>query len=143
MVTKRSDMTIGGLSKETGVNIETIRYYERVGILPAPPRTEGGHRLYMQPHVKRLTFIRRSRELGFSLDEIRALLHLVDGGDFTCAEVEAITLQHLDGIRRKIADLRKLERVLRKMAAQCDGGAVPECPVIDALFDGGLEGAQG
>ena len=108
----------------------------------APPRTEGGHRLYDQPHLKRLTFVRRSRQLGFSLDEIRALLHLVDGGDFTCAEVEAITLQHLDEVRRKIADLKKLQRVLRKMAAQCHGGAVPECPIIDALFDGDLEGAQ-
>lgn len=135
METTRSDMTIGGLSRQTGVNIETIRYYERVGLLPAPPRTEGGHRLYDQSHLRRLTFIRRSRGLGFPLDEVRGLLRLVDGGDFTCAEVEAIALQHLDEIRRKISDLRKLERVLGKMADQCDGGTVPQCPVIDALFD--------
>jgi MerR family transcriptional regulator, mercuric resistance operon regulatory protein len=125
---------IGALSRRTGCNIETIRYYERIGLLPAPPRGEGGHRRYGRGHLKRLTFVRRSRELGFTLGEIRHLLALVDGRGTTCAEVKAITLDHLAEVRRKIADLRCLERVLRDMAARCDGGEVPECPVVDALF---------
>ena len=100
-------------------------------------RSDGGHRLYGEDHVKRLGFIRRSRELGFTLDEIRTLLGLVDGRRYTCAQVKRITVAHLDEVHRKVADLRKIERVLRNMAAQCDGGAVPTCPVIDALFDRG------
>ena len=127
-------LTIGVLSKYTGCNIETIRYYERIGLLPSPPRSAGGHRLYGESHLKRLTFIRRGRELGFSLDDIRALLGLVDGGGYTCAEVKTVTLDHIDEVRRKLADLRRLERVLKDMAAQCEGGDVPDCPVIDALF---------
>ncbi len=127
-------LSIGALSKATGCNIETIRYYERIGLLPKPPRTQGGHRQYDEPELKRLTFVRRSRALGFTLDEIRGLLGLVDGGDYTCGEVKAITLDHLEEIRRKIADLTRLETVLRDMAAECEGGTVPDCPVIEALF---------
>jgi MerR family mercuric resistance operon transcriptional regulator len=126
--------TIGALSRCTGCKVETIRYYERIGLLPHPPRSAGGHRLYGEDHLKRLTFIRRGRELGFTLDDIRGLLGLVDGGAYTCAEVKAVTVVHLGEIRRKLADLRRLERVLRSMAAECEGGAVPDCPVIDALF---------
>ena len=124
---------IGVLSARTGVNIETIRYYERIGVMPEPPRSEGGQRVYDTGHLERLAFIRRSRELGFSLDEIRALLSLVDGGDYTCGEVHDMTLTHIADIRRKIADLRRMERVLNDMAAKCDGGDVPECPILEAL----------
>ncbi len=127
-------LTIGKMSKRTGCNIETIRYYERIGIMPTPPRTAGGHRLYGQDHVKRLTFIRRGRELGFKLEEIRVLLRLVDGDDYTCGEVKSLTLDHAREVRRKIADLKKMERVLTKMAAECEGGEVPDCPIIEALF---------
>ena len=126
--------TIGALSKGTGCNIETIRYYERIGLLPEPPRSPGGHRLYGEDHLRRLTFIRRSRELGFTLDEVRGLLRLVDGGEYTCAEVKALTLDHVAEVRRKLADLRRMKRVLEEMAAECEGGEVPECPIIDALF---------
>ena len=125
---------IGSLSNKTGCNIETIRYYERAGLLPPPPRTEGGHRVYADEHLKRLVFIRRSRQLGFTLEQVRGLLGLVDGGDYTCDEVKAMTLAHVDEIRHKVKDLRKLEKVLKEMAAQCVGGDVPECPVIEALF---------
>ena len=124
---------IGLLSAKTCVNIETIRYYERIELMPAPPRTEGRQRVYDAGHLKRLTFIRRTRELGFSIEEIRGLLRLVDGGSYTCAEVNEIAVQHLDDIRRKVADLNKLSRVLGKMASQCSKGQVPECPIIDAL----------
>lgn len=139
---KNSDLagaraTIGTLSKLTGCNVETIRYYERIGLLPAPPRTEGGHRVYGDVHARRLTFVRRSRELGFAIEEVRELLSLVDGKRYTCDEVQALTLDHLADVKKKLADLRQLERVLRKMAAQCSGGKVPECPIIDALFESG------
>ena len=128
-------ITIGGLSKQTGCHIETIRYYERIGILSKPPRTEGGHRLYEREQIKRLVFVRRSRELGFSLEEIRTLLRLVDGKRYTCREVKAVTEQHLEDVGKKISDLRKLQRTLNGISSQCDGGLVPECPIIDALFE--------
>ena len=130
------DMTIGKLSSKTGVNTETIRYYEKEGILPPPPRTESGYRVYTEEHCKRLMFVRRSRELGFSLNEIRTMLAMVDGGSLTCAEVKDVTITHLDDIREKISDLQKLEKTLQKIASQCKGGKTPNCPIIDALFQG-------
>ena len=131
-------MRRGELAQQSGCNIETVRFYERLGLLPAPPRTAGGHRDYAAEHLRRLTFIRRSRALGFTLDEVRSLLALV-GGDWTCAEVRAMTIEHLADVRRKIADLEKLERVLEDMTAQCEGGALPECPIVDALTSMGAE----
>ena len=136
-------LTIGPLSDRAGCNIETIRYYERIGLMPRAARSDGGHRLYGEEHVKRLGFIRRSRELGFTLEQIRTLLRLVDGRRYTCAQVKRITVGHLEEIHRKVADLRTIERVLQDMAAQCDGGAVPKCAVIDALFDQSREGESG
>lgn len=128
----RRELTIGVLSEGSSVNIETIRYYERIGLMPAPPRSQGGHRLYGGEHRKRLAFIRRSRELGFTLDEIRNLLGLVEGG-YTCGEVRDAALTHLKDIRRKIADLRRMERTLAETAARCEGGTAPECPIVDVL----------
>jgi len=136
-------LTIGTLSERAGCHIETIRYYERIGLMPRPARSEGGHRLYGEEQVKRLGFIRRSRELGFTLDQVRTLLRLVDGRRYTCAQVKRVTVEHLDEIHRKVEDLRKIERVLKDMATQCDGGAVPQCPVIDALFDHAPEAQSG
>ncbi len=127
-------LTRGVVSKLTGCNIETIRYYERAGLMPDPARSEGGHRIYTDDQVRRLMFIRRCRELGFRVEQIRELLRLVDGGDYTCAEVRVITVDHLDDVGRKIADLRKIQTTLRDMAAECDGGDVPECPIVDVLF---------
>ena len=97
--------TIGALSRKTGCHIETIRYYERIGLLSKPPRTQGGHRLYNKEQIKRLVFIRRSRELGFSLEEIRTLLKLVDGKRYTCEEVKTVTNRHLEDASKKISDL--------------------------------------
>ena len=138
MTPERSGMAtrlgIGTLSERAGCHVETIRYYERIGLMPRAARTDGGHRLYGEAHVNRLGFIRRGRELGFTLDQIRTLLRLVDGGRHTCGQVRRITAVHLDDVHRKIADLRTIERVLRDMMAQCDGGTVPKCAVIDALF---------
>ena len=128
---------IGALSNKTGVNIETIRYYERIEIMPKAPRTQGGQRVYDEEAIKRLGFIARSRQLGFSLKEIRDLLSLVDGHELTCAQVRTLTLDHATEVGRKISDLKKLKTVLKDMAAKCSGDRVPECPIIDALFKGG------
>lgn len=132
----KEELSIGEISKQSGVNIETIRFYEKIGVMPAPRRSANGYRLYDADHLKRLSFVRRSRELGFSLDEIRGLLRLVDGDAYTCAEVRAMTLSHVAEIRRKIADLKRLKRVMEEMADQCSGERAPECPIIDALFAG-------
>jgi MerR family mercuric resistance operon transcriptional regulator len=128
-------ITRGVLSKRAGCNIETVRYYERVGLMPDPGRSKGGHRLYAEEHVRRLQFIRRCRELGFTVEEIRTLLSLVDRRDYTCAEIRNISIAHVDEVRRKIEDLRRLERTMAAMIKGCDGGAVPECPIIDTLFE--------
>ena len=133
-IPRAAPITRGTLSKRTGCNIETIRYYEQIGLMPAPPRSAGGHRLYGEEHLRRLTFVCRARELGFSLKEVRGLLGLVDGGEYSCAEVKTLTLALVSDIHHKIIDLRKIERVLETMAAQCDEGEVPACPVINALF---------
>jgi MerR family mercuric resistance operon transcriptional regulator len=133
---RERSMRRGELAQQSGCNIEPVRFYEKQGLLPAPPRTAGGHREYALEHLKRLTFIRRSRELGFRLDQVRDLLALVDRSDWTCAEVRAMTLEHAADVRRKVADLQKLAQILEDMAAQCEGGAVPVCPVIEALSQG-------
>lgn len=135
MSSQKREFKIGALSKHSGVNIETIRYYERIGVMPSPPRSEGGYRLYNESHQRRLSFIRRSRELGFSLEEIRGLLALIDDNSYTCAQVQSLTLEHLENTRRKIVDLQRLEAVLDEMVSQCDGGLIPDCPVVDALFE--------
>ncbi|MDE4099708.1 MerR family transcriptional regulator [Phaeobacter gallaeciensis] len=128
-------LTRGELARATGCNLETIRYYEKIGIIPNPPRTAAGHRIYGQTYVQRLHFILRARELGFAIDEIKGLLSLVDGGTQTCGEVKAVTELHLVDVRKKIADLRRIEQVLDTTAAQCSGEDIPDCPVLDALFE--------
>lgn len=129
------NMAIGTLSKRTGVHIETIRYYEKIGLLPDPPRSSGGHRQYDLQSHKRLNFVHRCRQLGFSLAEIANLLSLVDGGSFSCLEIQQITLDHKAAVRSKIDDLRRLEASLTKISKDCEGNSNPECPIIDALFD--------
>jgi len=121
------------LARRTGCNLETIRYYEKICMMPDPPRTASGYRVYDSGHVSRLRFILRARELGFAIEDIRGLLALVDGGTQTCAEVKERTERHLADVRTKISDLRRIERVLATTATQCTGDAVPECPVLDAL----------
>lgn len=126
---------IGEMSQRTGVNIETIRYYERINIMPKPDRTSGGNRQYNHDQLKRLSFVKTSRELGFSIDEIRALLEMVDRKDFTCVEVHGLTIGHLAAVREKIKGLRKLENALVGMASECSQGDVPECPILETLFE--------
>ena len=131
--TRTPALSIGDLSLLTGVHIETIRYYERVKMLPAPPRTTGGRRAYNGSHRRTLGFIRRARDLGFSFDEIRALLDLNGSGRAPCAEVQAVASLHLVNVRAKIADLARLEAVLSETVAQCAGNLTPKCPVLDIL----------
>jgi MerR family mercuric resistance operon transcriptional regulator len=126
-------LPIGELSRITGVNIETIRYYERIKMLPSPRRTQGGHRVYGLAETRTLTFIRRARDLGFTLEEVRALLALGGPGKVSCKEVREIAAPHLERIRSKLADLIKLEKLLAKTLAKCSGNIAPECPVIDIL----------
>ena len=126
-------LSIGELSRRTAVNIETIRYYEKIRMLQPPARTEGGRRIYGLTDARVLAFIRRGRELGFGFEEIRALLALGGPGKASCADVRKIAAHHLDDIRTKITDLRKLEKLLAKTIAQCSGNRVPDCPVLDIL----------
>ncbi len=125
---------IGEVARRADCKVETVRYYEQIGILPAPDRSAGGQRRYDTEHLKRLNFVRRARGLGFTLDEVRNLLELADNRDQTCAEVAAIARDHLGGIRAKIANLRRLEAVLDDLVAACADGAKPDCPIIDTLY---------
>lgn len=127
-----SAIQIGELSRRTGCNIETIRYYERIGLMPAPPR-RGRYRSYGADDVGRLGFVRRARELGFTLDEVRALLGLAVGGHASCAEVRNLAASHLKDVRARIADLKRMERVLADSVRACDAGQDPGCPLIEAL----------
>lgn len=101
--------------------------------MPDPPRSPAGHRRYETAHERRLRFILRGRELGFTVDELRKLLDLVDRRAVTCGQVRAAALNHLADVKRRIADLRRMERTLTRTIAKCGGGAVPDCPMIDAL----------
>ncbi|PCI75021.1 MAG: transcriptional regulator [SAR86 cluster bacterium] len=127
-------LSIGGLSDKTGVNIETIRYYEREDILPKPSRSDGGRRIYGNEDVRRLNFIHKCRQLGFSLKEVISLMSLVDTGDYTCKQVHDLTLVHASEVSEKIENLKRMERVLLEMADKCGKGSIPECPIIDSLF---------
>ncbi len=122
------------LARRTGANLETVRYYEKIGLLPPPPRTASGYRSYDSAHERRLGFVLRARELGFSLEEIRALLGLADEQGQPCAEASRLASTHLADVRAKIADLRRMERVLKEVVAQCGDGTRPGCPLIEALF---------
>ncbi len=132
--TTPAPITRGKLAKRFGCHLETLRYYEKIGLLPPPSRSEGGHRLYQIDDQRRFRFILRGRELGFSHSELRGLLSLVDSNVYTCGEIYDLTIDHLDSVRRKIADLKRLERTLARISDECSGGAVPECPVIDSLW---------
>ncbi|HWU79194.1 MAG TPA: helix-turn-helix domain-containing protein [Caulobacter sp.] len=124
---------IGDLSRQTGCNIETIRYYERIGLIPEPPR-RGRYRSYDRDDVARLGFVRRARELGFTLDEVRALLGLAAVGQASCTEVRDLAAAHLTDVRERIADLRRMERVLASAVKACSAGKDQACPLIQTLY---------
>lgn len=133
MTARHPGLTIGDLGRTTGTKVETIRYYERIGLLPSPPRTQGNYRSYGAAELGRLSFIRRSRDLGFSLDQIRALLALAGDHSCDCADIDAIAGEHLRAVERKIADLSAMRRELKAVIASCSGGVVADCRIIEAL----------
>ena len=126
-------MKIGELSKTTGTNIETVRYYERIGLLPAPDRTAANYRSYGEPHRARLAFVRHSRELGFTIQEVRSLLDLSDHPDRDCMEADRIATSHLVQVEAKIAQLEALRDELARIVGRCRGGVAADCRVIEAL----------
>jgi DNA-binding transcriptional MerR regulator len=127
-------LTIGKLAKATGTKVVTVRYYEQAGLLPLPPRTPGNYRAYGADHLHRLRFIRRCRDLGFTLDQVRDLLRLSSQEDQPCGEVNRISAEHLTEIEQKIADLTRLADELRRINGRCQGGGViANCRIIEAL----------
>lgn len=126
-------MKIGQLAKATGTGVETVRYYEKIGLLPKVARTDGNYRSYGSEEVARLSFIRRARDLGFGLEQVRNLLGLADDRQRPCGEVDAIARQHLDTVDRKLADLTALREELSHLIAQCGRGSIAECRILDAL----------
>ena len=125
--------SIGELARATGMKVETIRYYERIGLLPSPARTAGNYRAYLRPHLQRLSFIRRGRDLGFSLDAVRELLRLSDDRQQQCSGVDQVARTHLAEVEGKIAGLTALHGELRQLIEQCRHGTVAECRIIEAL----------
>lgn len=125
--------SIGELAEATDTKVETVRYYERIGILPAPKRTSGNYRAYSADHLARLSFIRRARDLGFTLDQVRALLALADQKKQDCGTVDALAREHLAEIDRKISDLKALRRELSGLIGQCKQGTIADCRILSAL----------
>jgi Cu(I)-responsive transcriptional regulator len=122
-------MNIGELARTADTKAETIRYYERIGLLPAPPRTAGNYRDYSAVHASRLSFARRARDLGFSIEQIRALLDLADQKERPCEAVDVIAREHLAEVKRKLADLTALRRELESLIGQCRHGTIAECRI--------------
>ena len=126
-------MKIGEASRRSGCHIETIRYYERVGVLSPTARSESGYRRYTRHHIQQLRFIHHARELGFSLDDIRELLSLKEQPDLSCDAVDRIANKHLLGIRDRIQHLESLASELQRLSASCSGGHITECRILEAL----------
>ncbi len=132
------EKTIGWLARQTNTKVQTVRYYEDIGLMPVARRSEGNRRLYGQSHVDRLAFIRHSRELGFSLDQIRELLSLSDDPERPCHEIDAIAQVHLEDVQSKIARLQGFEKELNRMVCECAGGHVSGCRIIEVLSNHNL-----
>ena len=128
-------LSIGALARRTGTKVQTIRYYEQIGIMPEPGRTEGNQRRYGDAELDRLSFIRHARQLGFSLEAIRELLGLSDQPQRPCAEVDGIARRQLVHVEQRIARLEALKAELMRMVEECSGGTVGECRVLQVLRD--------
>jgi DNA-binding transcriptional MerR regulator len=131
-------LAIGALSRESGVKVPTIRYYEQVGLLPPPPRTASQRRVYDDGAVRRVRFIRHARELGFEIEDIRTLLAMSAKPQASCDQADSIARRHLGQVERRIAQLGALREELQRMIAECDRGRVSDCRVIEVLADHGL-----
>lgn len=138
MAISAREMTIGQLAKDTDTKVQTIRYYEQIGLLPEPTRTAGNQRRYGQTQRQRLAFIRHARALGFPLDDIRGLLGLADEPDRPCSEADEIAQHHLAEVNKRIERLSSLKTELERMVDQCAGGKVENCRVIEVLADHSL-----
>jgi Cu(I)-responsive transcriptional regulator len=128
-------LTIGTLAKKTGTKVQTIRYYEQIGLMPEPGRTEGGQRRYSEAELDRLSFIRHSRQLGFSLDAIRELLDLSDDPTRSCEDADAIARRQLKQVEQRMARLKALREELKRMVHECSGGRSADCRVLEVLRD--------
>ena len=128
-----ADFTIGTLARAAETKVVTVRYYEKIGLLAAPARTAGNYRRYGAEDMRRLRFIRRCRELGFTVDQVRTLLSLSSEGQRNCDEVDRIARAHLAAVEAKIADLGRLANELRRIGESCKGGRVADCRIIEAL----------
>lgn len=130
-------MKIGVLAERTGTNAPTIRYYEEIGLLPRPSRRDGGQRNYGDEDVRRLTFIRRCREFGFPIEQVRTLVALVQDRERSCMEARDLAYEHLAAVRAKLKELRALERSIAAFVVSCDsacaGGPGPDCVILDDL----------
>jgi len=136
-------ITIGELSRRTGCKVETVRYYERIGLMPSASRSAGRYRLYGDEDVRRLAFIRRARALGFAVPDVRALLTLArDPRAVPCTEARELAAAHLGAVRAKIADLRAMERLLDEAVTRCEAGSEPCCPVIETLAEAAPAGGK-
>ena len=128
-------ISIGEAARQSGVKVPTIRFYEQIGLLPAPPRSEGNRRQYDEKDLGRLSFIRHARELGFEIADIRELLELTEQPQSSCHEADSIARRHLDEIRQRIVRLQALSGELQRMVEECGHGKVCECRVIQILAD--------
>lgn len=137
MPSQKSDFYIGTVAERTGLGVETIRYYEKAGVIRPPSRGRNGYRLYSIKHIERLEFVKRCRELGFSLEQATSLLNLADFDERTCGEVSKIAEDRLTEVRTKIANLRRIEAVLESFVENCPRDASSECPIISALSNSG------
>lgn len=130
-------ISIGVLAQKTACTVPTIRYYEEIGLLPTGPRTEAGRRVYGEPTVRRLTFIRRCRDFGFSIEQVRELVGLVDAPERPCAEVRDLAAIHLKQVREKLGELQELEASMAAFVLSCDtacaGGAALDCTILEDL----------
>ena len=128
-------LTIGILGKKTGTKVQTIRYYEQIGLMPEPDRTEGGQRRYGDAEVDRLSFIRHARQLGFPLEAIRELLDLSDNPDRSCHEADSIARRQLKQVELRMDRLKALRTELKRMILECSGGNTADCKVLEVLRD--------
>ena len=132
-----SDLTSGTAAARAGVNLETLRYYERRGLLPDPPRSQGNYRLYSEDAVRRIRFIKRAQELGSTLTEIKELLTLTESVDAECSDVRQRALDKIRDVEQRMRDLTRIKRTLQKLAAPCPGSSeLDDCPILQALDDG-------
>ncbi len=127
------ELSIGGLAEQTGTNVQTIRYYEQIGLMPRPSRTKGNQRRYSAEHMRRLAFIRNARDLGFTMETITTLLDLAAKPDRPCEAVITIAQENLETVRDRLSKLRALERALKNLVTSCGGGRMADCRIVEAL----------